>query len=192
MTVTGAGVAELETLLKKGRDDWIHGRLQWDDLDSPMAQADDATIFGPFGGIAPSGAAPTVRPDIQRQVASRFQGGSGSTELVRAIVEGDLVVVGLHRPEYRAIRRQRSRGALDASGNRGVPQPARQMSPTSPPRRSARALPRLGFDSDTSGVTHTRRTDRAARLTGPVGDPGIPLGGEVRTPQRLPVRALGS
>ena len=71
MTVTDADIAELETWLNKGRDDWIHGRLQWDDLDSPMAQADDATIFGPFGGIAPSGAAPTVRPDIQRQVASR-------------------------------------------------------------------------------------------------------------------------
>jgi ketosteroid isomerase-like protein len=58
-----------------------------------MAQADDATIFGPFGGIAPSGAPPTVRSDLQRQIASRFQGGSGSTELVRAIVEGDLAVV---------------------------------------------------------------------------------------------------
>jgi ketosteroid isomerase-like protein len=93
MTVTDADIAELAALLDKGRDAWIHGRLPWEDPDSPMAQADDATIFGPFGGIAPSGAAPTVRPDIQRQIASRFQGGSGSTELVRAIVEGDLVVV---------------------------------------------------------------------------------------------------
>jgi ketosteroid isomerase-like protein len=34
-----------------------------------------------------------VRPEIQRQLASRFQGGSGSTEVIRAIVEGDLAVV---------------------------------------------------------------------------------------------------
>ncbi len=37
--------------------------------------------------------APTVRPDHQRQIASRFHGGSGSTEVVRTIIEGDLVVV---------------------------------------------------------------------------------------------------
>jgi ketosteroid isomerase-like protein len=43
--------------------------------------------------VAPPGAAPTVRPDIQRQIVSRFQGGSGATELVRAIVEGDLAIV---------------------------------------------------------------------------------------------------
>ena len=58
-----------------------------------MVQANDATIFGPFGGVAPVGSSPIVRPDIQRQIAARFQGGSGSTELVRAIVEGDLPVV---------------------------------------------------------------------------------------------------
>ena len=33
-----------------------------------------------------------MRPKIQRKVAAQFTGGSGSTELVRAIVEGDLVV----------------------------------------------------------------------------------------------------
>jgi hypothetical protein len=93
MTVTDADVAELGRLLDKGRDEWIHGRLIWQEKDSPIAQADDATIFGPFGGIAPTGAAPLVRPDMQRAIASRFQGGAGSTEVVRAIVEGDLVVV---------------------------------------------------------------------------------------------------
>ena len=51
MTVTDADIAELATLLNKGRDNWIHGRLQWEDPDSPMAQADDTTIFGPFGGM---------------------------------------------------------------------------------------------------------------------------------------------
>jgi ketosteroid isomerase-like protein len=93
MAITDADIAELATLLDKGRDDWIHGRLQWEEGDSVIEQAEDATIFGPFGGIAPSGSTPKVRPDVQRQIASHFRGGSGSTELVRAIVEGDLAVV---------------------------------------------------------------------------------------------------
>ena len=93
MTVTDADIAELAKWLDKGRDEWIHGRLLWDEEDSPLAQADDATIFGPFGGIAPTDAPPLVRRDMQRQIASRFQGGSGSTELIRSIVEGNLAVV---------------------------------------------------------------------------------------------------
>jgi hypothetical protein len=36
----------------------INGRPQWDDPESPASQADDATIFGPFGGVAPAGQAP--------------------------------------------------------------------------------------------------------------------------------------
>lgn len=93
MSVTDSDIAELAELLDRGRDAWIHGRPQWEDPASPMAQADDATIFGPFGGIAPTGRAPTVRPDVQRQIASLFCGGSGSTEVVRTIFEGDLLVV---------------------------------------------------------------------------------------------------
>jgi ketosteroid isomerase-like protein len=92
VAIADADIAELTILLDEGRDDWIHGRLQWEDDDSPMTQADDATIFGPFGGIPPAGAAPKVRPDVQRKLAGEFKGGSGSTELVRTIVEGDLVV----------------------------------------------------------------------------------------------------
>jgi ketosteroid isomerase-like protein len=91
--VTDAELAELASLLDKGRDEWIHGRLQWETAENPITQPDDATIFGPFGGIPPAGVAPRVRPEIQRQLASRFQGGSGSTEVIRAIVEGDLAVV---------------------------------------------------------------------------------------------------
>jgi ketosteroid isomerase-like protein len=91
--VTDAELAELAALLDKGREDWIHGRLQWETADSPIVQPDDATIFGPFGGIPPAGVAPRVRPEVQRELASRFRGGSGSTEVIRTIVEGDLVVV---------------------------------------------------------------------------------------------------
>ena len=92
MAIADADIAELATLLDKGRDDWIHGRLQWENDDSPMTQAGDATIFGPFGGVPPAGGAPKVRPEIQRKLVAQFTGGSGSTELVRTIVEGDLVV----------------------------------------------------------------------------------------------------
>ena len=80
MTVTDADIAELATLLHKGRDDWIHGRLQWDDPDSPMAQADDATIFGPFGGSTGAGVGEHGRDDGEL----RFEHG------------GDLVELGVH------------------------------------------------------------------------------------------------
>jgi ketosteroid isomerase-like protein len=93
MDISDADIAELAALLDQGRDAWINGRPQWEDPESPMSQADDATIFGPFGGVAPNGLPPRVRPDAQRQIASMFRGGSGSTEVLRTIVEGDLFVV---------------------------------------------------------------------------------------------------
>jgi ketosteroid isomerase-like protein len=93
VSITEADIADLASILDRGRDAWIHGRLSWEDENSSISQPDDATIFGPFGGIPPGGVAPRVQPDIQRQLAARFQGGSGSTELVRSIVEGDLAVV---------------------------------------------------------------------------------------------------
>jgi ketosteroid isomerase-like protein len=93
MDIFDEDIAELTALLDQGRDAWINGRPQWEDPESLMSQADDATIFGPFGGVAPAGQAPRVRPDTQRQIAGRFRGGSGSTEVLRTIVEGDLVIV---------------------------------------------------------------------------------------------------
>jgi len=93
LNITDTDIADLADLIDKGREAWIHGHLPWEDENSRLMQADDATIFGPFGGVAPKGVAPQVRPDIQRKMATRFGGGSGSTDVVRAIVEGDLVVV---------------------------------------------------------------------------------------------------
>ncbi len=93
LTITETDLAALANLLDQGRDAWIHGRLQWEDDNSAMFQTNDATIFGPFGGIAPKGVAPRVQPEVQRKLAARFGGGTGSTEVVRTIVEGDLVVV---------------------------------------------------------------------------------------------------
>jgi ketosteroid isomerase-like protein len=92
MTVTEADLTELADLIDKGRDAWINGHPPGEDESSRLLQADDATIFGPFGGVAPIGTAPRVRPDIQRKFAARFGGGSGSTDVVGMIVEGDLVV----------------------------------------------------------------------------------------------------
>jgi ketosteroid isomerase-like protein len=93
MTVSDDDLTQLAIALDDGRDAWIHGKPQWEEADSLIAQSDDATIFGPFGGVAPVGQKPIVQPGAQRQIASMFLGGSGSTEVVRAIVEGDLVVV---------------------------------------------------------------------------------------------------
>jgi ketosteroid isomerase-like protein len=93
MTVSTEDLAHLATALDDGRNAWIHGKPQWEKPDSLIAQADDATIFGPFGGTAPPGQKPVVQPDRQRQIASMFLGGSGSTEVIRTIVEGDLAVV---------------------------------------------------------------------------------------------------
>jgi ketosteroid isomerase-like protein len=92
MTITEADLTELADLIDKGRDAWINGHPPGEDESSRLLQADDATIFGPFGGVAPIGTAPRVRPDIQRKFAARFGGGSGSTDVVGMIVEGDLVV----------------------------------------------------------------------------------------------------
>jgi hypothetical protein len=64
VSVTDSDTAELAQLLDRGREAWIHGEPQWEDPASPIAQADDATIFGPFGGVAPTGRAPTVRPSF--------------------------------------------------------------------------------------------------------------------------------
>ena len=94
MAIAKADIEQLAAMLDRGRDAWIHGRVQWEDEHEPIVQAEDAMIFGPFGGApAPGGPAPQVRPDIQRAIAARFHGGSGATELVRSIIAGDLAVV---------------------------------------------------------------------------------------------------
>ncbi|HVM65919.1 MAG TPA: hypothetical protein VMU14_13725 [Acidimicrobiales bacterium] len=95
MTISDAEVQELVAAEDRGRDQWIHGVLSWEQPGSITAQADDSTIFGPFGGVAPEGRAPVVRPDVQRAIAAQFRGGTGRTEVIRAIVEGDLVILVL-------------------------------------------------------------------------------------------------
>ena len=84
LSITEAEIAELADLIDKGRDAWINGHF---DDRGPM-QAEDATIFGPFGGVAPKGVAPRVRPDVQRKIAGRFGGvrlGSSWTDWPRIL-----------------------------------------------------------------------------------------------------------
>lgn len=82
-------IEELVELLDRGRQSWIDGKLGYGSgLDA--AQDEDMTIFGPFGG--PPGRGPGLE-DRQKQIASLFKGGTGSCELVKAMVSGDTVVL---------------------------------------------------------------------------------------------------
>ncbi len=76
--------------LDRGRQAWIGGQLE-ETATTAMAQADDMTIFGPFGDDLGRGG-----PELAaRQAANvaRFRGGSGRSELLQAMASGDLVVL---------------------------------------------------------------------------------------------------
>ncbi len=92
MAVSERNVEELLAMLDEGRQAWIDGDVGSGGGKLDAMQDDDMTIFGPFGGEAGSG--PGL-PERQRAVASMFHGGSGRSEVVKTIVEGDLVVVVL-------------------------------------------------------------------------------------------------
>lgn len=88
-----AGDVEIQKLveyLDRERQAWIEGRFESTST-GPMVQADDMTIFGPFGGPAGSGG-PEMQARQQR-MSAMFRGGSGDCELVRAIASDDLVVL---------------------------------------------------------------------------------------------------
>ncbi len=87
MTAKQVTVDALLEALDHSRQAWIEGRISWGES-TLMDQASDMTIFGPFGGEA--GGADNAR---QARAASLFRGGSGSSEVLKVIVEGDLVVV---------------------------------------------------------------------------------------------------
>jgi ketosteroid isomerase-like protein len=91
MPISDADVQELLAALDRGRDAWISGQLDFGPgLDAE--QDPDMTIFGPWGGEA--GRGPGL-PDRQQAMARLFHGGTGTTELVKTIVSGDIVVVVL-------------------------------------------------------------------------------------------------
>lgn len=91
MPVTDADLEELLAMIDRGRQSWIDGALGYGDaLD--VDQDDDMTIFGPFGGEAGRGLGLEER---QKQAARLFHGGTGTCEVVKTIVSGDVVVMVL-------------------------------------------------------------------------------------------------
>lgn len=91
-TPSESEIEQLVAALDHGRDAWIHGRLEFT-AGRAVAQADDMTIFGPFGGeAARNGPGFAAR---QAAIAAQFAGGHGTCELVSAYASGDLVVLVL-------------------------------------------------------------------------------------------------
>lgn len=91
MTVSDADLENLLAIVDRGRQSWIDGTLGYGEgLD--VAQDDDMTIFGPFGGAV--GRGPGLE-DGQKQAARLFHGGTGACEVVKTIVSGDVVVIVL-------------------------------------------------------------------------------------------------
>ena len=91
MAVSDADLDGLVAILDRGRQSWIDGALGDGDA-LKVAQDDDMTIFGPFGGEA--GRGPGLE-DRQKQAARLFHGGTGTVEVVKTIVSGDVVVLVL-------------------------------------------------------------------------------------------------
>jgi hypothetical protein len=90
MTISDAEVQALVAALDAERQAWIEGRFE-PAATGTVVQAADMTIFGPFGGDAGPGG-----PELharQRGYTSRFRGGSGTCELLRAFADGDLLVL---------------------------------------------------------------------------------------------------
>jgi ketosteroid isomerase-like protein len=88
MTIAQQDIDALVADLDRAQQAWISGQPS-----RAFAQDDDMTLFGPFGGEGVRGGG-GLSP-IQTAVASFFRGGSGETKVVKAIVEGDLLVLVL-------------------------------------------------------------------------------------------------
>ena len=96
MSITDQDVDDLIAAMDLGRARWINGQGEFSQ-DAPFRQASDMTIFGPFGGPGPRPGALTAEQLAagQSAVSAQFHGGEGSCEVIRTIVEGDLVVLVL-------------------------------------------------------------------------------------------------
>lgn len=90
--ITADDVQSLVKALDEGRQDWINGELG-SSGDGSLAQHEDMTLFAPFGGEVVRGLG-DLKPRQARAV-SQFRGGTGTSELVKAIVAGDVVTLVL-------------------------------------------------------------------------------------------------
>jgi len=91
-SISDAEVAALVRDLDSGRQAWISGHLETS-ATTMMAQDDDMTIFGPFGGEAGRGNATLV--PIQTRAAAAFHGGTGACEVIKVMRDGDLLVIAM-------------------------------------------------------------------------------------------------
>jgi ketosteroid isomerase-like protein len=95
MSVSDEDLQSLIALMDLGRARWINGQGEFSKA-APFRQADDMTIFGPFGGPGPRPGELTPEALAAAQAAMSaqfFHGGDGSCEVVKTVVEGDLVVL---------------------------------------------------------------------------------------------------
>jgi hypothetical protein len=94
VTVTDEDVDRLVEAMDLGRARWISGHGDFAE-GAPFRQAEDMTIFAPFGGSSPrpGDLSPEALAAAQAATSAQFHGGEGSCEVVRTIVEGDLVVL---------------------------------------------------------------------------------------------------
>ena len=58
-----------------------------------MAQDDDMTIFGPFGGEGVRCNAALI--PVQTRTVAAFRGGTGSFEVTKVMRDGDLLVIAM-------------------------------------------------------------------------------------------------
>lgn len=108
MSITDEDLQALVTAMDRGRARWISGEVDF--TEDTFRQSEDMTIFGPFGGPGPRPGEipPEVFAERQAAAAALFHGGTGSCEVVRTIVEGDLaVLVMIERSEVTFEERDR-------------------------------------------------------------------------------------
>ena len=92
VSISDAEVAALIKDLDAGSHAWISGHLETT-VTKMMAQDDDMTIFGPFGGEGVRGNAALI--PIQTRTVAAFRGGTGSLEVTKVMRDGDLLVIAM-------------------------------------------------------------------------------------------------